>query len=723
LIVSMLGVGLASGADVTLLAMAKRGNADAQFALAQAYLDGREVPKNADEAVKWLWMAVRQDHLEARYVLGTMYRRGSGVARDYKRAATLLGKAALKGHAEAQLAVGEMFMAGHGGPRNYKAAVDWLQSAAAKGLARAQAWLGELYYDGRGRPASHAQAYFWLTLADDAVSPRGRELLESLNQELAQPQRQKIVRRARAYSAEHPRPTKKPSPLKGIPVIAKAGAPTSETSDQPEEEAVLSQADLASLREAKALLDAGIRDEDGARVAEGRRIADEILGRDPSNPQARFLRARADIAEGRLQTATRDLRAAIDQMPEWAEARLLLASALERQGELEEARGELTRSLRLDSAMIEARSALARVEAARGDHESAVMHGRLYLEERPASSEMRGLVVESLVALGRAEDALRLLLAIPERDRDADVISSLGQVYAALGQPKKARGLLARADVEAPHQAGTLRGLLALDAAEDRLQESVERIEAALEIRPNDAVLHRLRGLAARRGGDDQEAEPSFLRAIELDPRDIESYTQLAELYLEAGRTQEAVGIYERSVKTLPSASAGQMHFPLAGAYLSLGQRDRAIESYEAAIRYAPAHAQAKLALADLLAEGEQQDLGRAISLAEEARRLAANDPRSVVVLGKLYLKRGSPEDAIRFLEGAESSIPPGDPSLGEFRYRLALAYEANGDLELASAEFERALSELDTGTATSEGESSWVADTRTRLARLKSRR
>jgi TPR repeat protein len=712
-------VGLASGAEVTLLDMAKRGNAEAQFALAQAYLEGREVPRDVDEAVKWLWSAVRLGHMEARYTLGTMYRNGNGVARDYQKAAKLLGEAAKERHAESQLAVGEMFIAGHGGPKNDKAAVTWLQDAAAQGLPKAQAWLGEMYYEGRGRPASHGQAFFWLSLADDAISPRGREMLASLKGELPQQARRKLLRRARAYAAEHPRPTERRSPLQGVPVIARAEATTPETSGQPEEAAAIpSQEDLASLREAEVLLDGGIRDGDGARVAEGLRIADEVLGRHPSNSQALFLRARAEIAQDRLEPATRDLRAALDRRSDWAEARFLLGTTLARRGELEEARSELTRSLRLDGGMIEARSALAKVEVARGDRESAVMHGRLYLEERPGSEEMRELVVESLVALGRADDALRLLLAIPERDRDTSVRSSLGQAYADLGQHERARRLLTRADAEAPHQTGTLRGLLALDTAEGRLQESLERIDAALKARPDDAALHQLRALAALREGRAQEAKQSFQRAIDLDPRDVESCAQLAGLYLEEGRTQAAVGAYERALKAVPSA--GRIHFPLAGAYLSLGQRGRAIESYEEAIRYAPGHAQAKLALAELLAEGPQQDLGRAITLAEEARRLAASDTRSVVLLGELYLTRGDPEATIRFLEEAESSIPPGDLSLGEFRYRLALAYEANGDLELARAEFERALSELDTRAVASEGEPPWAEDTRTRLARLK---
>jgi TPR repeat protein len=712
-------VGLASGAEVTLLGMAKRGNPEAQYALALAYREGREVPKDVDAALEWLWSAVRLGHIEARYTLGTMYRNGDGVPRNYQQAAKLLGQAAKRRHAKSQLAVGEMFIAGHGGPKNDKAAVTWLQDAAAQGLPEAQARLGEMYYEGRGRPASHAQAFFWLSLADDAIRPRGREMLASLNEELPQKARRQLLRRARAYAAEHPRPAEKPRPLQGVPAIPGARATAPETSGQPEEEAaVLSEEDLASLREAEVLLDGGIRDGDGARVAEGLRVADDVLGRTPSNPQALFLRARAEVAQDRLEPATRDLRAALDGRPDWAEARFLLGTTLARRGELEEARSELTRTLRLDGGMIEARSALARVEVARDDRESAVMHGRLYLEERPGSAEMRELVVESLVALDRADDALRLLVAIPERDRDTSVRSSMGQVYAALGQHERARRLLMRADAEAPHQTGTLRGLLVLDTAEGRLQESLERVDAALKTRPNNAALHQLRGLAALREGRVQEAEQSFQRAIELDPRDVESYAQLAGLYLEEGRTQAAALAYERALKAVPSA--GRIHYTLAGAYLSLGEPERAIESYEEAILYTPGHAQAKLALAELLAEPPQQDLRRAITLAEEASRLAAADSRAVVLLGALYLKRGDAAATIRFLEGAESSIPPGDLRLGEFHYRLALAYEANGDLELARAEFERALSELDTRAVASEAEPPWAEDIRTRLARLK---
>src|ERR1700675_4792624 len=61
--------------------LADQGVAAARFNLGLLYLDGRGVPQNPAEAVKWFKRSAEQDYTEAQHNLGAMYGAGQGVKR------------------------------------------------------------------------------------------------------------------------------------------------------------------------------------------------------------------------------------------------------------------------------------------------------------------------------------------------------------------------------------------------------------------------------------------------------------------------------------------------------------------------------------------------------------------------------------------------------------------------------------------------------------------
>ena len=61
---------------------AEAGDADAQFNLGASYDDGRGVPQDAAEAVRWFRLAADQGDAVAQNLLGTMYRNGEDVPQD-----------------------------------------------------------------------------------------------------------------------------------------------------------------------------------------------------------------------------------------------------------------------------------------------------------------------------------------------------------------------------------------------------------------------------------------------------------------------------------------------------------------------------------------------------------------------------------------------------------------------------------------------------------------
>jgi tetratricopeptide (TPR) repeat protein len=717
-VVALALLATAAGAELTLLSLARRGDAEAQYLVGMAYTEGREVPRDPAQGIRWLRHAASQRHAEARFALATLYREGRGVPQNLPAAVRLFTEGAAEQHRESKFALAKMYGAGQGVARDDHLAVKLLNDAAWANLPEAQALLGEWFYRGKGVEKDRDKAWILLKLSGDAIRPRGRKILEEIDRELSGVERAILTRTMRDYRVQHPMVAPHKSPLRRLPVVEGA-EPEVAAGDDPDETAkALSPEALAKLERAESLVAQGLREGDAGLVAEAVALADERLAADPSDARALVVKARVNIAEGRLAEASERLHAAVAQRPDWGEAYFWLGSTLERRGELPEARDEFMRALRLDAEPIETRAALVRIHVALGEHEAAVTQARLYLADVPGDVAMRDVLVESLLLLGRGSDALRMLQAIREEDRDAAVRTAMGRIYLELGQAHSARESLMRANAEAPHQSEILRALLRLDAAEGRLPDSVARIEAALTVRPDDPSLHRLAGIAALHEARAADAERSLQRALALDPSDVESTLRLGRQYTESGRTQEAIRLYAQALQALPDEAG--IHHRLGGAFESRGDRDRAIEQYEAAIRYDPDHGPAKDDLGRLLAD-DPKTADRAFALAEEARALMPNEAGPAITLGKVHLARGDLLAAIRLLQRAEARLEPGDPHLGEVQYLLGRSYVSDGQFALGRETLERALSGID--TRGDPREPPWAAGAREMLARLDARR
>ena len=83
---------------------AKGGDADAQYFVATALLDGQDgFKRNEREGIAWLRRAAAQGNADALYVLAWLHEVGDGVAHDPTEAQRLFTRAAAHGHVQALL--------------------------------------------------------------------------------------------------------------------------------------------------------------------------------------------------------------------------------------------------------------------------------------------------------------------------------------------------------------------------------------------------------------------------------------------------------------------------------------------------------------------------------------------------------------------------------------------------------------------------------------------
>lgn len=125
-----------------LLKEASAGNPDSQYELGRKYLDGKDIPKDIKNGVKWIRLAANNNILAAQLHLGALYLEGDKIDQDSKLAFDWYLRAASSGDPVAELALGDLYKKGLGVDRNNDEAIRWYRLAANKGNKEARKRLG-----------------------------------------------------------------------------------------------------------------------------------------------------------------------------------------------------------------------------------------------------------------------------------------------------------------------------------------------------------------------------------------------------------------------------------------------------------------------------------------------------------------------------------------------------------------------------------------------------
>lgn len=193
LVVVTLGVGLAVGcgpqgtggecADPTdfagQMALAKRGNAAAEYNVAVSYMSGNGVASDERKGAEWMAKAAMHGDTDAQFNLGTMYAQGIGVPKSGDDSVKWYRLAAEQGHVMAQFNLGFYLYRGEGVKRNREEAAKWFGMAAEAGDMRAQYFYGDCCYVGIGVPKDRGAAIAWYR---KSAAQGGKEAQERLKE-------------------------------------------------------------------------------------------------------------------------------------------------------------------------------------------------------------------------------------------------------------------------------------------------------------------------------------------------------------------------------------------------------------------------------------------------------------------------------------------------------------------------------------------------------------
>ena len=156
-----------------------KGEARAQYDLGLMYANGKGVPKDASEAVKWYRKAAVQGYVSAQNTLGWRYLKGEGVLQDASEAEKWYQRAAAQGNASAQYNLGWMYENGQGVLQDDLKAIKWYRKAAEQEYVRAQTNLGDMYRKGKGVPQDDSEAIKWYLRAAKQGNADAQEKLKT----------------------------------------------------------------------------------------------------------------------------------------------------------------------------------------------------------------------------------------------------------------------------------------------------------------------------------------------------------------------------------------------------------------------------------------------------------------------------------------------------------------------------------------------------------------
>lgn len=265
--------------------------------------------------------------------------------------------------------------------------------------------------------------------------------------------------------------------------------------------------------------------------------------------------------------------------------------------------------------------------------------------------------------------------------RPGDAELRVGRALALLGNGREREGLseleaLSRSNPELAVLWGG-RGYVAMRLGQ--FEEAERFFTKAVELDPTDHASLRNRGILRHRRGKRAEAYADLLGALRYGPHDVNTLSELAQIYERTGHRMWARPLLERVVRARPTHAE-------AWVDLSMVQpdTDEALASLDRALQLNPSMRRAYTRRCTVLARSERPEAVDACTRAMEA---APNDPWMQMQRGLAHYHAGDDETALVDIDAALERRPR-DPVMLVNRYfvleHAGRTAEARADLRLA---------------------------------------
>lgn len=400
----------------------------------------------------------------------------------------------------------------------------------------------------------------------------------------------------------------------------------------------------------------------------------QALKADPKNRDALLTRARLKLLRRDISGAILDLETLAAAGPRDAMVHYQLALAHRANNDPIKALATLDRTLSVNTNFIEGKLLQSEILLAAGNAPAAVSGLTALAERYPGIPRIHLLLAAAHRQRGAPADALaaysRMIESFP-KDPQPHYLAAL--VLRQQNQLPRARQALQAALELAPDYLQAIDELIELDIVETNFPAALGRIQFYIEKYPDKPMPRLLQAkvfAAERRHAD---AFASLEKAIEIEPEFYPAHRAMAQLYIESGQREEAIGKFEELRRKNPRDAGALLQ--LALLYEAGSEFAAAREAYEQLLDINPNSVPALNNLAYLLSE-RVGDAERAFALARKARELAPYDPFSADTFGWIAYKKGEYQQALSAIQQAVDRLP-NEP---EVQFHFGMAHYMNGN-------------------------------------------
>jgi putative PEP-CTERM system TPR-repeat lipoprotein len=455
------------------------------------------------------------------------------------------------------------------------------------------------------------------------------------------------------------------------------------------------------------------------KIAEAETILRKLVEQTPDNPNTRLSLAQVLVAGGKNDEAIAELDAVLKATPRLVVANHLRSLAAYQKRDFETAKFHSDTVLAQTSDLPAATLLGGAINFALGNNTQAAELLSRFLTRVPDHLPARRMLGLAELRLGNNTRAMEILGPLADKTTDdAQLLAMAGTAAVRAGQGEVGKRYFERAaelvpdNAELRAQLGTLRISLGdVEQGIGDLEEAIEKdpkldrallslalthlrnrdfdraVDLARQLQaanPTSAIGHTLAGIALAGQGDAAGGRAEFTRALEINPKAVDGYINIAAM--EAGS-----GDVDAAVTTLTKGLAATDNDPrlltrLAQVHMSRQAYDKARRLLEQAISTKPEAVGPRALLADLhLRAGNAAE---AVRLAEALKTRQPNEPVTLELVGKSYLATGRFDEAVVALRDLAAAVPQS----AEAQFLLAQAYAGLKQVEPWKGALEKAI-------------------------------
>jgi len=411
------------------------------------------------------------------------------------------------------------------------------------------------------------------------------------------------------------------------------------------------------------------------KKAEAEEVLAALLKNNPDHNEGLILRGRLALAQKDATGAISDFRTVQKDLLDSPKLMALLADAYVLDGQVELAQEQLKRLLLIEPKNANARLVLAKMYFQQKQFDNVLEQLAIVLQILPGNPQAQELQFKAYLSLRDYAQATQLAQRVEKQQPQ----SALGLFYQGLvlQAQNKLSDSLERFDKALqvkPNAAQPLGAYVSVALAMKKPELAENKLTSILKQQADNQTAQNLLGEVFLKRNQNSAAASAFEKAIKIDKTWWLPYRNLAVAQLNLQLSHKALETYRQGYESTHQSE--RLLVLYANQLLQQKKSDEAIAVYEAHLQKQPASSQAANNLAVLLVEYRDDDSAkaRAISLVKSLKK--SHNAGYMDTLGWVHYKRGEYDQAISALLKADKILPQ-QPII---YYHLGKTYMDKGD-------------------------------------------